>query len=75
MVRDEIFCGYISETGELGYMILSTNKKNEVFMVFKNFYDFRYSSVKVSNITPLNLVFNSKLGCLELLGSSWKSFY
>lgn len=47
VIRSQIFCGYIAETGELGYMVLPTNKKNEIFILFNNFYDFRYSSVKV----------------------------
>lgn len=35
-------------------MILSTNKENEVFVLIKNFFDFRHSSVQVGQIFASN---------------------
>ena len=45
LINKEIFCGFIAKTGEAGYLILSTNKENEVFVLIKNFFDFRHLSV------------------------------
>jgi hypothetical protein len=45
LINKEIFCGFIAKTGEAGYMVLSTNKENEVFVLIKNFFDFKHIAV------------------------------